>query len=100
MNKLSAVAELLDRDSLSESLREWADILSVEQKQVENDYRSILVFRIGWEWMGIETVCIEEVAEAPVVRRLPHRNGSLAHGIVSLRGEILVCISLEILLRD
>ena len=69
MNKTSAAAQLLDRDVSSDSLREWTDNVRAEQKLAEIDYRSILVFRIASEWMGIETAPIEEVSEASTVRR-------------------------------
>lgn len=98
MNNTSAAAQLLDRNVSSDSLREWTDNVCVEQKLAEIDYRSILVFRIASEWMGIETAPLEEVTDASTVRRLPHRLGTLVQGIVSLRGEVLVCISLETLL--
>ena len=98
MSKASAAAQLLDRGVSADSLREWADILRKEQKRTDSDCQSILVFRIGSDWMGLETTAIEEVAEAGTVRRLPHRTATLVRGIVSLRGEILVCVSLEVLL--
>jgi chemotaxis-related protein WspD len=98
MNKRSPAARLLDRDISSESLREWTSTLAAGQPLPESGYRSILVFRIASEWLGVETACVEEVAEVGAIRRLPHRAGTLIEGIISLRGEILVCISLETLL--
>jgi chemotaxis-related protein WspD len=94
----SAAAQLLDRDIPVDYLREWADILAAEQRVVETKSESILVFRIASEWFGLATTAVDEITEVGVIRRLPHRVGSLVQGIVSLRGEVLVCVALDILL--
>jgi chemotaxis-related protein WspD len=94
----SAAAELLDREIPADYLRSWADLLASEQKLVETDLKSILVFKIASEWFGLSTGAAEEVTEVGVIRRLPHRVGTLVRGIVSLRGEVLVCVALDLLL--
>lgn len=98
MKHRSAAAQLLDRDIPADYLREWADILAAEQKVVETKFKSILVFRVASEWFGLATSAVDEVSEVGVIRRLPHRVGSLVRGIVSLRGEVLVCVALDVLL--
>jgi chemotaxis-related protein WspD len=94
----SAAAQLLDRDIPVDYLREWAGILAAEQRAVETKSESILVFKIRSEWCGLATTAVDEVTEVGVIRRLPHRAGSLVRGIVSLRGEVLVCVALDVLL--
>ncbi|MGB9069904.1 MAG: chemotaxis protein CheW [Candidatus Acidiferrales bacterium] len=98
MKHISAAAELLDREIPADYLPEWADILAAEQKSAETKLKSILVFRIASEWLGLSTVMVDEVTDVGVIRRLPHRGGTLVQGIVSLRGEVLVCVALDVLL--
>jgi chemotaxis-related protein WspD len=98
MSHRSAAAELLDREIERDYLREWTNILAADHKVAEAQFNSILVFRISSEWFGLPTTALDEVAEVGAIRRLPHRVGTLVRGIVSLRGEVLVCVALDILL--
>ena len=57
-----------------------------------------MVFRIGAEWIGLPTDVFQEVAEECIVHTLPHRRGGVLAGLVNVRGELLLCVALEILL--
>jgi chemotaxis signal transduction protein len=59
---------------------------------------SILVFRLAGEWLGLPTGIFLEVAETRTIHSLPHRKEGLVRGIVSVRGEVVTCISLHELL--
>jgi chemotaxis-related protein WspD len=57
----------------------------------------VLIFRIGPEWFALPTSVIAEVAERRVIHSVPHRAG-IVLGVVNVRGELLVCVSLGRLL--
>ena len=94
----SPAAQLLDRDVPESYVREWTEIVAAEQQVVETNFKSVLIFRIGSEWLALPTSVIKEIGQRPAVHRLPHRSGGVVQGIVSVRGEVLVCVALEALL--
>ena len=57
--------------------------------------RSIVIFRIGGEWLALPTEVFLEVVEIRPIHTLPHRDDALVRGLTMVRGELLVCISLE-----
>jgi chemotaxis-related protein WspD len=59
---------------------------------------SCFVFRVGAEWLAIPTKLLDEVVEATATHSLPHRRGTVGVGLVSVRGDIIVHVSLAGLL--
>jgi chemotaxis-related protein WspD len=60
--------------------------------------RSVIVFRVGSEWLALPTASVREVVEPLPVRRVPHRNDSRFLGLVNVRGELLPCANLGVLI--
>ena len=58
------------------------------------DERSVLVFRIGSQWLGLPTAQLAEVAPDRPIRRLAHRTSGKLEGAVNVRGELHLCVSL------
>lgn len=56
------------------------------------------VFRIGAEWLGIPISLLDEVVASKATHSLPHRRGAVRLGLVSIRSDILVHVSLAGLL--
>ncbi|HEV7967242.1 MAG TPA: chemotaxis protein CheW [Candidatus Acidoferrales bacterium] len=94
----SAAAQLLDREAPENYVREWTEIVAAKQQIVETNYKSVVVFRIGLEWLSLPTSAVKEIAERSILHRLPHRTGGILQGIGTIRGEILVCVALDVLL--
>jgi chemotaxis-related protein WspD len=69
----------------------------VAEKKVvlELDTHSVVVFRLGAEWLGLPTPGFKEIASERVIHSLPHRRDGTVLGLASIRGELVVCISLE-----
>jgi chemotaxis-related protein WspD len=59
---------------------------------------AVLVFRVGEEWLALEVSVLIEVGEPRVVHRVPHRREQLLRGLVNVRGELQLCVSLAELL--
>ncbi len=57
-----------------------------------------LVFRLGQQWLGLPPALVAEVAANPPVRRLAHRTDGRIEGVVNVRGELRLCVSLVELL--
>jgi chemotaxis-related protein WspD len=62
------------------------------------DMQSVIVFRLRAEWYAIRTAACLEIADLRPIHSLPHRRDVAVLGIVNVRGELLVCISLTVIL--
>ncbi|HWJ76138.1 MAG TPA: chemotaxis protein CheW [Kaistia sp.] len=60
--------------------------------------QTVVIFRIGAEWLALSTALFHEIAEPRRIHSLPHRRDEMLLGIVNVRGELLVCVSLAALL--
>ena len=94
---LSGVALLLDREVPEGYLRQSTETVAASLPVTETNFTSVVVFRIGSEWLALPTAVIKEIGERSTVHHLPHRGG-LVEGIISVRGEVLVLVALEVLL--
>jgi chemotaxis-related protein WspD len=59
---------------------------------------SCFVFRLGSEWLAIPMALLDEVVAIKSTHSLPHRRGPMKVGLVSIRGDIVVHVSLAGLL--
>lgn len=89
---------LLNREAPKEYLREWTSLLAQEREVVSRDGKSVQVFRLMSEWLALPAHCWMEVIEVRPVRHIPHRSNQVLLGLVSVRGEIHLCVSLNRLL--
>lgn len=91
---------LLDRPLPPGYREEWARHFARSEEDVEQagELRSIVLFRLGAEWLGLPSDLCGEVAEPCRIQSLPHRRDDNVLGLVNVRGELLVCISLARLL--
>jgi chemotaxis-related protein WspD len=68
------------------------------RSEVAAGRKSVVLFRAGADWMALATEVFQEVAERRVIRSLPHQRNEAILGLVNVRGELLVCLSLGRLL--
>jgi chemotaxis-related protein WspD len=59
---------------------------------------SVLIFQLGPEWLAVRTQAIAEVSTPRPIHRVPHRSSDVFRGLVNLRGELALCVSLHGLL--
>ena len=90
---------LLEREPPAGYLREWTQALAAAKDEARaEDTLSVLIFRLGREWLALPTHVCQEVAERRPIHILPHRSGSVLLGLVNIRGQIRLCVSLRELL--
>ncbi len=94
----AAGRHLLDRAIPPEYVREWTEIISEKGKIADHAATSVLVFRLGDEWLAMSTTIFREVSAMRPVHRIPHRTNQIVCGLANVRGELLVYISLGRLL--
>nr|WP_220805444.1 chemotaxis protein CheW [Achromobacter sp. UMC46] len=89
----AAAKRILDR------LPPQMDVQDHEPERVESArLSSLLVFRLGREWLGLPTRSLDEVAGTRPVLTLPHRRDPAVLGVTNVRGTLTVCVSLASLL--
>jgi chemotaxis-related protein WspD len=89
---------LFERPHPEGYLAEWTARLAPEKRATAAS-TSMLVFRVGTEWLGIATSSVVEVCEPRPIVRVPHRSPRRLAGLVSIRGEVQLCVSLHGLLE-
>ena len=63
-----------------------------------DEARSVLIFRLGEEWLAFSTKTVAEVTLPRPVHRIPHRSNAILTGIVNLQGQNQLYVSLHGLL--
>ena len=105
----SAARTFFDRPAPQRYLAEWTQWLAGSAETVsleaganasfsDRDLVSVLIFRLGREWMAFPTRAIAEVTLSRPIHRIPHRSNAILIGLVNLRGQLQLCISLHGLL--
>jgi chemotaxis-related protein WspD len=89
---------LLNREAPDHYLAEWVSLLSREREAVSRDLTTVQVFRLMSEWLALPAHCWVEVVAVRPVRQIPHRSNPTLLGLVSVRGEVHLCVSLSNLL--
>jgi len=105
----AAGRSLLEREAPQNYLNEWTNILATTQSDHSLSQSSttdaqlaetisVMIFRLGGELLALPVFLFQEVAQPCRIHTIPHRSNELFLGLVNIRGEILMCISLEHLL--
>jgi chemotaxis-related protein WspD len=95
----SVAAELvLDRELPAGYRRQWTEHFSSEKKAAAAGKQSILIFRIGTDWLALPARVFQQIAEQRKVHSLPHRRDDVVLGLANVRGTLLICVSIGRLL--
>jgi chemotaxis-related protein WspD len=90
----AAAHVLLDRPITAEYRNIWASHFAAPAKAVETEHRTCLLFRVQAEWLALPSAAVQEVTESRPVRSLPHRRNDAVLGLINLRGQLVVSVSL------
>ena len=93
----AASTRFLDAPSPKGYVEEWTQRLIAPIEETARDLQSVLIFRLGEEWLALSVPVLIEVTNPRPLHRLPHRGGLLA-GLVNIRGELQLCVHLAQLL--
>lgn len=86
----AAATRLLDRYALEQDHRESMHS-EVQVSKVKT--RSMMVFRLGEEWLGLPTRCLDEVSPLQRIHSLPHQRSRALLGVANVRGALVACLS-------
>ena len=90
----AAGQRLFERKPPAGHLAEWTKRLAEPEAAIERGTISVLVFRVGDEWLAADIGLLVEIAELRPIHTIPHRSNSVLAGLVNIRGELPLCVSL------
>ena len=105
----AAARTFFDRPAPAGYLAEWTQRLTESGDVVTgapgsngsrgiHDLISVLIFRLGQEWLAFPTHTVAEATLPRPVHTIPHRSSATLLGLVNLRGTLQLCVSLHGLL--
>lgn len=105
----AAGRHLLERTTPEHYRHEWTQLLA--ESRVENNPQmpsyavrttetlTVVIFRLQREWLALTAQVFKETTPVSVIHTLPHRNNQVLRGLINIRGELLLCVSLSHLLN-
>ncbi|MEH2350787.1 MAG: chemotaxis protein CheW [Nostoc sp.] len=104
----TAGRHLLERPIPGDYRHQWTQLLA-ESRTDENSLMpshalpttqiTVVIFRLQREWLALSAQIFKEMSPPRVIHTLPHRSNQILRGLVNIRGELLLCISLSHLLN-
>lgn len=90
----SAVRSLLNREPPETYVEELTKMVAEPEIKEDGQKQTVMVFRLGAEWLALPVGLFVELARTRPIRRIPHRSNSVFLGLVSIRGDIQLCFSI------
>lgn len=103
----AAGRHLLKRTSPEAYRQEWTQLLA-ESRIASHTSSStltttatltVVIFRLQQEWLALPASILRETTQKSVIHTIPHRSNSILRGLINIRGELLLCVSLNHLLN-
>lgn len=96
---LERVAEraraFFNREPPSRYLEEWTDRLAQPDESTDHKDLSFVIFRLDQEYFAVRATALVEVTLPQPVHALPHRTNEVVLGLVNIRGQLQLCVSLH-----
>ncbi|MBE9208292.1 chemotaxis protein CheW [Nostoc sp. LEGE 06077] len=100
---------LLERPTPEKYRHEWTQLLA-ESSSEKNSHLptyavrttetlTVVIFRLQREWLALPAQVLKETTPPSVIHTLPHRHNQVLRGLINIRGELLLCVSLSHLLN-
>jgi chemotaxis-related protein WspD len=93
-----AARGFFDRPAPAGYLDAWRAILEEPEEPLAADATSLLVVRLATEWLALPATLLVEVTTVRPIHTVPHRGGTALAGLVNIRGELRLCLSLHAVL--
>lgn len=90
-----AASNLLDAEPPAEYVAHWTEQASRKRDVGERATVSVLIFRVGAEWFALQSTSLTEIASLRRIHSIPNRRNGAVLGLVNIRGELVVCVSLR-----
>ena len=94
----AAATELLRRPVPEAFRQEWTQLYASPRTVSSPARTSVLLFRLGSEWLALGTEFLVEVSERRRIHSIPQRANGLVLGLANVRGELTICVAADQLL--
>ncbi|BAY32960.1 putative CheW protein [Nostoc carneum NIES-2107] len=95
--------QLLERTIPENYRHERTELFSQERADAKTltiaETLTVVIFRLQGEWLALSTQVFKESISPTLIHTLPHRSNQILRGLVNIRGELQLCISLTHLLN-
>jgi len=91
----AAGRSLMERPAPRGYLAEQTANVAAAATPAQRTDRSLLLMRLGDEWLAIDTGAVVEVVTDRTIHRIPHRTGGAVLGLVNVHGQLQLCASLH-----
>jgi chemotaxis-related protein WspD len=91
----AAGQRLLRRPPPDGYLEDWTARLAPAEQARSRDTHSVVIFRLGDEWLALETRYLKEITDRRPIHRVPHWRSRVLAGLTNVRGRLEVCVSLR-----
>lgn len=90
-----AASKLLDAEPPADYIAHWTEQASRKRDVAERATVSVMIFRIGKEWFALQSTSLTEITSLRRIHSIPNRRNGVVLGLVNIRGELVVCVSLR-----
>ena len=94
----AAGRSILDRPMPEGYQEEWSRIYGRKKTLQGQHTHAVVIFRLGDDWLSLPSSLVREITAVKPIHSLPHRGRGLVRGLVNIRGELRICVSLGNLL--
>jgi chemotaxis-related protein WspD len=94
----AAGRSILDRPIPEGYQEEWGRVYGRQKTRQGQQTHAAIIFRIGDDWLALPSSLVREITTVKPIHGLPHRGRGLVRGLVNIRGELRICVSLGNLL--
>ena len=94
---IDAGSDLLNREIPPGYMDEWTELLGQKKEEQNTNNISIIIFRIGREFLALRSAIFREIINPRSVHQIPHRSNDVLLGLTNVHGELQLCFSLKAL---
>jgi chemotaxis-related protein WspD len=88
------------REDVRKDVREDTDrALRQDDRDDEMGRNAVAIFRLEQEWFALPALIFHSIVPWAAPRPIPHRSNDVLEGLVNVRGELLICVSLARFLK-
>ena len=95
----NAASKLLDAEPPADYIAHWTEHASRKRNVAERATVSVLIFRMGPEWFALQSAALTEITSLRRIHSIPNRRNGFVLGLVNIRGELVVCVSVRSILN-
>ncbi|HEY4177785.1 MAG TPA: chemotaxis protein CheW [Kofleriaceae bacterium] len=96
---MRAGRDLMEQEPPAGYVQEWTEFLAGARLRQSARVIAAMVFRLGDEWLALDAKAIGEIAPIRPAHSIAHRTGGALVGLVNIRGQLQLQVSLHKLLH-